>query len=258
MHSPVVSIYLLKRKQQVKYCKYGCGNLAKFSLKSSNDELVVCTENWRQCPAVREKYSIANSARIASLKENNKYVSSWDLMRSKEDFVTWNKGKTKSTDDRILKASAKIAAALIGKPGHKVSEETKSKISKTVSLKIEKNEWDQIKFCGRAKSINFEINGKIIVLKGTWEFRLANFLECKNIVWERPSEGFKYVIDGKTKLYFPDFYLVDYDLFIEIKGYITKKDMIKWSQFTKKLIVITKNNINNLEDFFNREIVTTR
>lgn len=47
-----------------------------------------------------------------------------------------------------------------------------------------------------------------------------------------------YEFNNNTSYYTPDFYLIDIDLYIEIKGYETDKDRAKWSCFPLKLRVI--------------------
>ena len=44
-------------------------------------------------------------------------------------------------------------------------------------------------------------------------------------------------------LYFPDFYLPKYKLYIEVKGYETKRDRAKWKNFPKKLLILKNNEI---------------
>ncbi len=104
---------------------------------------------------------------------------------------------------------------------------------------------------GRCKHIKFiKKDGIIVNLQGSWENRLAEFLDVKNIMWDRNKIGYKYLYQNKEKLYFPDFYLKDFNVFIEVKGYETNKDKEKWRQFPFKLIVVKKKEIENLELWF--------
>lgn len=45
------------------------------------------------------------------------------------------------------------------------------------------------------------------------------------------------------RTYYPDFYLPQDDLFIEVKGYETERDRAKWRDFPLKLKVIRKSDI---------------
>ena len=67
-------------------------------------------------------------------------------------------------------------------------------------------------------------------------------MDDNKIKWVRNKERFPYV-DSKNKerFYTPDFYLIDEDLFLEVKGYRTDLYVIKWSQFNKNLEIWDKN-----------------
>jgi len=45
--------------------------------------------------------------------------------------ISWNKGLTKETDNRVLKQSISVSKILKSRAGHKQTEETKNKISKS-------------------------------------------------------------------------------------------------------------------------------
>ena len=62
--------------------------------------------------------------------------------------------------------------------------------------------------------------------------------------------GYKYIFEGKEHSYFPDFVIENMDIYIEVKGYQTLKDDAKWNQFPKKLLVIKKNDIKDLDFWF--------
>lgn len=50
-----------------------------------------------------------------------------------------------------------------------------------------------------------------------------------------------------SRTYFPDFYLPNLDLYIEVKGYERERDLAKWSQFPEKLIVLKKQEIEEIK-----------
>ena len=59
---------------------------------------------------------------------------------------------------------------------------------------------------------------KDILLDSSWELALAIRLDELNIKWSRP-EPIKWIdIDGKERNYFPDFYLDDYNLYLDPKN----------------------------------------
>ena len=72
--------------------------------------------------------------------------------------------------------------------------------------------------------------------KGYWmdsgaERRFAELLDNNNIRWKKnTTEYFKYKdLSGKSRKYYPDFYLTDYDYWVEIKGlyYLNDNDELK-------------------------------
>ena len=61
-----------------------------------------------------------------------------------------------------------------------------------------------------------EYNG--VMLDSSWELALAKTLDKNNITWIRP-ESVKWTDDlGVQHNYFPDFYLVDYDIYLDPKN----------------------------------------
>ena len=90
-------------------------------------------------------------------------------------------------------------------------------------------------------------------MTGTWELEVAMFLDRKNIRWTNIINPFQYFWDGKTRNYFPDFYLDEYDLYIEVKGNQTDRDVAKWS-VVKNLMIIKKSEIYNLKDGVDLEL----
>ena len=75
-------------------------------------------------------------------------------------------------------------------------------------------------------------------------------MDSKKIHWCKSKEHFTYIFEQREHEYFPDFYLKDHDLFIEVKGQVMPKDLEKWKQFPKKLLIIDSKTIKNLDAFF--------
>jgi hypothetical protein len=90
----------------------------------------------------------------------------------------------------------------------------------------------------------------IEVLHGGWELKVAKYMDENKINWTKSKEHFTYIFEDNKHEYFPDFYLKDHDLYIEVKVPIQDKDYAKWEQFPKKLLIINKNHINRLDEFF--------
>ena len=128
----------------------------------------------------------------------------------------WNKGLSKESDERVLKNSEAISKSLLGKPGHKHSIETKSKLSLSKIDKLHNNSF-------YSKRIDY--NG--VVLDSSYEFELAKNLDEHNIKWIRP----KFLLwpdDDLIRRYIPDFYLPEYDIYLDPKNdYLINKDRRK-------------------------------
>lgn len=124
--------------------------------------------------------------------------------------------------------------------GKKLSNEMKANISAGMKLAVKNNpqSYSSSNVNGRVKKVNY--NG--VILDGTWEQVVAKYLDDNNIKWIRPYTGIEYQYNGSTHLYFPDFYLVEYDYYIEVKGYERDKDRIKYS-VVNNLILIKKDEI---------------
>jgi len=135
---------------------------------------------------------------------------------------------------------SKIKKLSLRQKGTKLSEERKKKISDSVNNRIKKDEWHN----SFRKSSKLKHNGEIF--DGRWEILIAEMLSENEIKWERNKKRFEYFFEGKNRSYLPDFYLPDFDTYIEVKGYATKKDESKWNQFPKILKVISGRFINSL------------
>jgi hypothetical protein len=82
---------------------------------------------------------------------------------------------------------------------------------------------------------------KNVCMDSSWEVKLAKFLDLNNIIWERSKKlVFLWTdIDNKKRRYHPDFYLPEYNLYLDPKNkFLMKKDQFKINQ------VLKENNIN--------------
>ncbi len=70
---------------------------------------------------------------------------------------------------------------------------------------------------------------KRINMRSSWEIRFAQFLDLSGYKWQYESKTF----DLEDTTYTPDFYIPQWDLYIEIKGYFSDKAKIKLKKFKK-------------------------
>lgn len=65
---------------------------------------------------------------------------------------------------------------------------------------------------------------KDIVFDSSWEVTIAKLLDSLSIKWIRPKESIEWIDGtGKSRKYFPDFYLEEYDVFLDPKNHIVAK-----------------------------------
>ena len=125
------------------------------------------------------------------------------------------------------------------------SEESKLLIKQSMQRAVKEHpeSYSAANVNGRVKKI--EYNGEI--LDGGWELLVAQYLDSNDIKWQRPLSGFEYFWDNSTHTYYPDFYLPDYDSYIEVKGYERNRDLCKWA-VVPKLIVIKRQEIKQIQE----------
>lgn len=136
----------------------------------------------------------------------------------------WNKGLTKETDNRVLENAIALSLATKGRTGRPQTYESKRKISLSKSINNKG---------GRCKW--FEVAGQKV--QGTWEQNIALKFEELGIKWQKLKTNqhtFEYKMDDKIRSYTPDFYLCEYDVYLEIKGRWWGRDKEKMSLVLKK------------------------
>ncbi len=226
--------------KHIKICK---GKPSWYVRKNNNLPVKACLKieqiNWKE---VQNFYD-----------ENNTYAdicNKWDLNTA---LVA------KAIKLGLLKTRSRIETArLRGKlKNRKLSEKAKQKISQSMRKAVlegrQKTPKPYGKFCTLYKATNWK--GEIETLQGGWENLVATYLTNKQVKWERPKQSFTYIFENKQHEYFPDFYLPNFDIYIEVKGQKQQKDFKKWEYFPKRLLVIDKDSIYNLEQFFDKNLM---
>lgn len=187
----------------------------------------------------QRKQTEETKEKIRNSRLNTK--QSEDTKKKISDTMKINHGNT----GRILKESTIEKLKIASKENNKKywTQERKNEHSLLMS-KIAKEKPDSYSInnvSGRVKT--YDYNG--FKLKGNWELIVAKLLDENNIKWTNKIEPFSYFWNNRCHLYFPDFYLIDFDIYIEVKGYERERDRIKWKS-VKKLIILKKKEINFL------------
>jgi len=119
--------------------------------------------------------------------------------------------------------------------GKKHSDESKRKISEKLSVNNKG---------GRAKW--YDVAGQRV--QGTWERDIASKLTDLGVPWiklKTNKDTLKYVMNGKERSYTPDFYLPEFDMYLEIKGFWWGDDREKMrivleTHTDKRIVIIEK------------------
>jgi len=129
----------------------------------------------------------------------------------------WNKGLTKETNEAVRRNSESLSNAhRTGKYAHvdrsgwggtqNWNSDTRRKMSESARKSKHR----------RLQRNIIEYNG--IKFDSSWEVRLAKKLDADNIIWVRPEPIIYIDKQGLQRHYFPDFYLPDFNLYLDPKN----------------------------------------
>jgi hypothetical protein len=166
-----------------------------------------------------------------------------------------------SDDERIklsklLKSKYKDGTFVAVLKGKKMPKSTKEKISEKIAKYHNENsntgyksvKWYRVKNC----------IGKEFNVRGTYELRVSEFLNDHNIIWVNDKRLTYYDKDGCKKHYIPDFYLPDYDYYLEPKGYYSDKNKEKMKLVLEQneinLIMVFEKDLKNLIEIILKKI----
>lgn len=216
---------------------YYCQDKAYHQLKNGR---WCCCKSSNSCPAQKAKNSRSNKGQIRA-HHNSERMS--EISKGKDK---WNSGKTYEEVLGKRKSNSykkKISKGLEGKCTGYASTPEKEKAKRQKISKAIKKRYAEgwMPKAGRCKKIRYisPIAGKVL-LDGSWELAVAEFLDILQIDWRRNKNRFAYFFDKKDRFYTPDFYLVKTQTYIEVKGYETDKDRAKWKQFPHEIKILKK------------------
>lgn len=101
---------------------------------------------------------------------------------------------------------------------------------------------------GRVKNYTITLGNTNYTFKGTWEVLVATKLFEHNIQFTNEITPIEYFWkdDGRMHLYFPDFYLPEKNIYIEVKGFKRERDEDKWAVLNN-LFIIDSQEINKIK-----------
>ncbi len=191
-----------------------------------------------------QKSCLLNPERIIyknNLEEYNKKVKNGLIKKPVNQWDTSRKNK----DKYIITDETRIKIGLKHK-GKKISDEQKKKLSLARSKNLEELGVGGFKNIKWYKINN--INDEEFIVRGTWELKVAEILNSNNILWIRKIY-LNYIDNNQVvRTYTPDFYLPNYNRYLEIKGFFSDEDKIKLNLILEQkkiyLLLIRGNNIN--------------
>ena len=226
-----LSVNMFGRHYDTKQCRSG----GKHSDSYSTDG--VC----KHCKSSYEELGVANSS---SLIQNHVRWCKDNPKRNEYRTTSYratSNGKQLQTPEAIEKRAKGISNAhksgkynklylnnSIRMRTFKHSDESKEKISKAASASTHQ------RVCKRTH-VYTDKRGRVFKFDSSWEDTLADRLDNLDILWDRP-EPIKYELDGKIKNYFPDFYLPEYDLYLDPKNPYAKEKQIEKLNIVSKMI----------------------
>lgn len=190
-----------------------------------------------------EYLNYSNNRSTNNLNEHN--------LRVKRGIVKHNKNQfeiAKENGDTFLISDETRKKIGLKHKGKKISKEAREKISLSRCKYLEEvgnGGFNNIKWYDVAN-----INNDNFIVRGKWELEIANILNDENIVWIRRIY-ISYVKNGLNKTYTPDFYLPEYNYYLEVKGYFSQIDKEKID------LVISQNNLN-LKLIFEKDLKKIR
>ena len=199
------------------------------------------------CKKLTSNLGIA--AHVSMIHEKN---LSWTKAgnKARKGKSPWNKGLSIETSDGMKKQTETFRTNFLSgfhKPAfQKHSEETKKQMSIS-RKKLYESGWE-----GKSgRCLKFDYNSPIagnIKVDGTWELKVAKWLDNKKLTWKRNKIRFPYInLQGNKSTYCPDFWIKEWNSYLEVKGHETDLDRCKWQQFPDKLIIWKKKEIYSLE-----------
>lgn len=203
-------------------CRY-CGKEYK-SLKGLSQHEIRCKENPKRLDL---SYLDSNRPK-AGHKGTNQFMKAKELGLEVPEVSEETKAKQSNAQK-----------------GRRHTDEERRKISESMKIAVREHSesYSASNVNGRVK--HYEYNG--FKIDGKWELEVAEFLDRNNIKWIKPNKGFEYEWNGDLHLYYPDFYLPEYDKYIEVKGYQRERDLHKWKA-VPDLIVIKAKEIKEIRE----------
>lgn len=160
--------------------------------------------------------------------------------------IAWNKGLTKNTNSSLMAISHKMLgreSPLKGKPGTKrgtgKAKTSEGEVVRRQKIAASLRGRPGFQRKHRGKGIRGVYRG--IWCDSSWELAwILYHIHFTDLKFVRNEERFEYYFDGFKRFWVPDFKYVLTGEYIEIKGYMDKKDRAKIDHFKEPILVFEK------------------
>lgn len=194
--------------------------------------MLACSYCQKQC---KNKNSHSNHERTCPSNPNRKYKNG---MTGK---TAWNKGLTKENNN-IVASYGKTISEGFRNGNRQLAGAAVWSTEQRRDHALKNNLGGYRENAGRSKKFKYNDSfGNEVCLQSSYELTCAKILDELSINWVRPK-SIKY--DGNRR-YFPDFYLVDYGIYLDPKNnFLARKDQEKIDkvsvQNNVKVIILTE------------------
>jgi len=174
---------------------------------------------------ILEMYSKGISGEIIANQLNKSPTYVYKQLR--DNGVSIGKGGFKKGHTVSLHTKDKLKKALVGKPK---SIEHKAKLSLAMSGSNNPNFGKKAKINGKRCFWKCH-DGSVVSLRSRWEAAYAEYLDRNNIKWLYEHRTF---ILHNGRAYTPDFFLMDTNEWVEIKGWLREEHKEKMNSFKEQ------------------------
>jgi hypothetical protein len=199
----------------------------KISIKI-NDNLFECLKCHKQF----KKLGISSHYWRNHTKKGKKFNSNLGYIKGTRK--AWNKGLTSKTDNRVLKGSKTLKEAY--ESGRLIHSWIGRKHSKKTKKKLKLKCGGYRENAGRSEKFYVvDSFGTKTCLQSSYELKVSQILDKLKIKWTRPKP-FNWIDSKKVNhKYYPDFYLEDFNIYLDPKNdYLIKLDKDKINRVKKQ------------------------
>jgi hypothetical protein len=199
-----------------------------------------CSGCFQKLPEARKKMS-------KSIREMKKRNPDWAAKISRT-----SKGKINLGDKNGMKQKEARKKVSIARKEMFKDPEERAKLSRKMIKAWANGRYDGVKV-GRCKWYDYEKkDGTIAKCQGTWELAYAKWLDENNIGFIAHRGRIKYRRKKVVRSYYPDFYLIESDEYIDIKNQYhfslnsEKFDMIRRQNPKLKIIILFRHQLEEM------------